>query len=475
MVQYVNASPQRVESQRQLFSGLSQSLEDARQMALEQQQYQRNRGRLQQALGQVSDLAKQKATPLQTSLAFLNATAGIPGSERYVGQVLPLILQQAQAEASQKGFSELGGAPPQRVPAQGQAAQVARNAPPSLVTRSQPQNQTNNFFPTNLGPNEAPGNLPQAATEGLVRPVLNPQQMMQEAQKLFQAQKEFGLTFPQAYETVKGLNEDNRRFNESVEEERRARVSAQEEYGNRAVEKLEKVYPEATDEQRAIFKKLGEKAASEGQSQAEIDRYLAKEATKFKNTISNVQQSISAPRVLNEIQRKFLGTGRSFEQAAKDMQVKIKPLLELGLYDTARNLLNDLGYYPEERESIINPLSTQANALINAAPGVKKEIIVPPGKFDNFEQKLAPEQIASLKQNLGEILQKDPNASLVLLRKAFEDKGYDWASFKDAMNELVQSQEINLTDDQFNQLPYLDSPPLNKLESVLHSLKLIGR
>ena len=98
MIQYQQQSPAQVRSQEQLLGGLEKALNQANQFAVEQQQYQRDRGRLQEALGKVSETAKPGSTPLQTTLSFLNAMAGIPGSERYVAQVLPQIINQAQAQ-----------------------------------------------------------------------------------------------------------------------------------------------------------------------------------------------------------------------------------------------------------------------------------------------------------------------------------------------------------------------------------------
>jgi hypothetical protein len=81
----------------------------------------------------------------------------------------------------------------------------------------------------------------------------------------------------------------------------------------------------------------------------------------------------------------------------------------------------------------------------------------------------------NISDGIRNLFEKDPGVSIVLARKAFEDKGYDWRLFKDAFNDLVQSEQIDLNDDQRNQLNYLDSPPLSSLEKILHGLNLVGR
>ena len=83
---------------------------------------------------------------------------------------------------------------------------------------------------------------------------------------------------------------------------------------------------------------------------------------------SNIEKDLSAPRTQNHLQRSFLQSNKDFEQSAADLRVKLKPLLSLGLYDTSRKLLTDLGYYPEEREQIINPMSEKESTVLNRVP-----------------------------------------------------------------------------------------------------------
>ena len=67
------------------------------------------------------------------------------------------------------------------------------------------------------------------------------------------------------------------------------------------------------------------------------------------------------------------------------------------------------------------------------------------------------------------------NFSVVLARKIFEDKKYDSRIFKDALNELEQDEGFKLEPDQEKQRGNLDTPPLNRLEKILHGLGLQGR
>jgi len=452
---------------------------------------------LSNALQQVRGLANQSnVSPFDLAATLMQATAGIPGAEKYVGQLYPLLLQEIQSRQGanlpaagdvgqprlmQESFQPTPEGSFSKLPIEfGQMGKFQKVQTPS----QQVSEQTPQFFPNILGPQEASGNIPQEATGGQKRPILSTPEQNTEARRIVNERRELGIpiTFPEALKEVKEANEENKAFNREVEEERKNRIDAQKKYGDFAASKLKQVHPNATPEQEAIFKKIGENVASEGKSEADIERTIAKEATKFANTISNIRSDLSAPRTHNQLHRKFLGNQKEFDSAANDLKVKIKPLLDLGLYDTARNLLSELGYYPEERESVINPLSEKVKTSLNLVPQAKKitqkakagiGLAVPLGNLE--PQVIAPNQITNVLEGIKDAFDKDGNVSLVLLRRGFEDKGYDWRTFKDSLNSLIQNQEIELNGDQTDQLKYLDQPPLNALEKILHGLNLIGR
>ena len=446
---------------------------------------------LSNALNQVRGLANQpNVSPFDLAASLMEATAGIPGAERYVGQLYPLLLQEIQSRqgvnlsaAGDTGQPKLrpeSFQPTQegsfsKIPVE--FGQISGKAQRPQTPLQQVSEQTGQFFPTNLGPQGEIGNLPQEVTGGQKRPVLSISELNNEARRIVNERRKLKIpiTFPEALKEVKEANEENKAFNREVEDERKNRIAAQKTYGDFAATKLKEVFPNATPEQQAIFKKIGENKAAEGKSEADIERTIAKEATNFANTISNIRTDLSAPRTYNQLHRKFLGNQKDFESAANDLKVKIKPLLDLGLYDTARNLLSELGYYPEERESVINPLSEKVNTTLSLVPKAKKRTEIGKSMIDIPQQTYAPNQIANIIEGIKDSFDKDGNVSLVLLRKGFEDKGYDWRIFKDALNSLVQNQDIKLNGDQRDQLKYLDQPPLNALEKILHSVNLIGR
>lgn len=71
----------------------------------EKLKYERNKGRLQEALGKVKALGDRKegqgpASPYEVAATFMEAAQLAPGSERYLGQLLPLFLQKSQGDVT---------------------------------------------------------------------------------------------------------------------------------------------------------------------------------------------------------------------------------------------------------------------------------------------------------------------------------------------------------------------------------------
>lgn len=340
----------------------------------------------------------------------------------------------------------------------------------------------NKFFPSNLPGGEGPGHLAQTATSGKVVPLLTPSQKVDEIKRLHAdaIKNNVPMSWDQARAEVNASEADKKAHNAEVEAENKAQAQSQREYGKRGVNHLKSVFSDSTPEMDAIFEKKAEEyaATEEGKSEANFDRHMATEAKNFKNTYSNIQKDLSAPRIQNQMERAFNGSEKDFEQAANDLRVKLKPLLDLGLYDTSRKLLTDLGYYPEEREQIINPMSQRLKTLMNKVPKTQKTLQGKPVVLANIPQanpSYNPQDLQNIKNGLRDLKEADPNFSLVLARKAFQDKGYDWRVFKDALNSLQLEEGFKLESDQQNQQSVLDTPPLNTLQKILQGLNIIGR
>jgi len=446
----------------------------ARRLGIEQQRHG------EQMFKKARDVANKKgSTPADILFSLMEAGQGVPGSERYIAPAYEALTRQMQIKGGQD-YNPYGEDGSQTAPRQREEDFVAntapqRNALPNFSSTGTPEPNTQ-FFPTNNLGNQKPGNIPQPTTGGVVRPIPTPEQQLREAQDL---SRKFNIPLNESIPLVRDRVQTIKDFNNQVQSDTQNRVTSQQRYGQLAEERLQKYLPEATDEQRAFFKKKGEEASENFKSEADIDRYLSGEVRKFKNNLTNIRDSIPPQRAYNMPQQTILGTNTAFEKRKADIRQKLKPLLEAGLYDTARNTLSEVGYYPEERESIIGDLGEGSKKAIAQMPTFpKKYKPSATGTFSVEIPSLGENEKGIIKNTLKQALQNDPSANTILLRRAFEEKNVDWRTFKDVFNEVVDGEEIpgfKLSDDQFNQLNTLENPPLNGLEKILHGLHLIGR
>jgi hypothetical protein len=297
------------------------------------------------------------------------------------------------------------------------------------------------------------------------RSILTPDQIESEAAQAVQRKASAGI--PTTFENEMALlNQRNAQVAQFQQ--------VQEAYGQKSVEALEKVMKGSTDEQQAVIKQKAENYAQMGLTPAEVDKKLALDAKQFANELARVRNSLPPKRLMTRLKQGLLGTGREAEKERVSIQNKLRPLKEQGLYDTARSMLEQQGYGPEERESLLTSLSDTAEKQISQLPKVKHffaESIVTP----NFMTQANEEEKLAFENNLESVLQKDPAANLILLRKKYEDKGYDWRSVKDKIDSLISEDKFTPNEDQWKTLDYLDEPPLNRLDKLLYNLKLVGR
>jgi len=400
--------------------------------------------------------------------------AQLPGFERspYMEHVMKMVGAQAAQNAPLPGQKRDRDVSEYQVPSRGEGVNFL-NKP----------SEENRFFPTNKGPAGNIGSAPQQATQGVKRPVKSPQELIKEAPRYAKELTDAQIpTKPmEAYEILKSQNEDNRKYNEEVDKETGQRILSQEKYGKKGLDALKEMYTNPSSEMEAVAKQWGEEASRMGEageaSEGKIEQFINNKVKDLSDAVTNAKKTLSAPRVFDKIERGVDGTYRDFESSAKDVRNHLKPLLDLGLYEEARGVLQDLGYGPEEREMVVNPLSQMAQTTMNSLP-----VASGTSNFRKITGRAEP-TIANMKQTLVNLNKNSPNFSPLLARKYAEDKGYDWGLFKDAWNELLEEDaqgdpenpKFKLSGDQIRQSGKLNSPPLNKLDKFLHSLDLIGR
>jgi len=241
---------------------------------------------------------------------------------------------------------------------------------------------------------------------------------------------------------------------------------------------LEKVMKNPSGEDTAIIRKKLENQAYEGLGESDIRRLAAKEASKYKNTISRIENSIPPKRIGKNFKEMYLGNGRDAEKNRNSMRLLAKPLLEEGQYQKARELYSRRGYSPEEVESFITELGEGSKRALAELPNfktlgtyIKKRVEHP-----FTERRQLPEKEQQIfQENLKNAFEREPSVNPLLLRRAYEEKGVDWRSFQDALENLMSEGQIQLNEDQEAQWNHLTQPPLNNLEKILYKFNLIGR
>lgn len=255
----------------------------------------------------------------------------------------------------------------------------------------------------------------------------------------------------------------------------------QEQLGNLAEEEFGKAYKSAKPEEIASFRRKGEELATQGLSEAQVKKQLAIEARKYANEVKTLR-NVQGNRFYHKPGQIITGTSRSDEERKKSIRTAAKPFLDRGEYSVVRNELSKKGYGPEETEEIISNLSEQTKKSLNdfqKIPAPPKRVSTMKGNdvqdpsYRTFATN--PEGQQKFGQNLQSTLEKDPNTNLLLLRKAYQDKGVDWNAFKSELDNLLESGQWQPNDEQSKMLEYIQEPPLNILETMLHEMNIIGR
>lgn len=231
-----------------------------------------------------------------------------------------------------------------------------------------------------------------------------------------------------------------------------------------------------SEELKAIARELGQNAYSSGKDEQTIRR----EATQLANRIANAKdqaQKILAPSIKREIQEFFKGnlSRTSEKKLIASASSAIKPFVEIGAAGEAREYLARAGWNPEQIESIIQKASgtgfseSTRNVLATLPQFQQPEMVkFGPRKGEVYGAKQLPESAyPAVQEALFSILESDPNANLILLRKEFEKKGVDWQTFKQAVDEAVVQKRINNRSKAYQYAEkVLTKPPLSILDTI---------
>lgn len=443
------------------------------------------RGLLQDAFNKAKKTAgKEGASPLDVAFDFLQATAGIPGAERYVGQVLPLVMQQAKAQRG-AGVEPVGGMP----------QPGGEGMPP----------------PEQAGPPGGPGGPPPG--EQVEGPVSS-QQFLQQSQSqvenlppplqdqsnLFSGAldpTELGMgPIPQTYSAEQiqqaTIEDANSGFPESP------RAQMMEQYNELARKETGDLVKAAGDQakvaemrrqgQDAFRGVLGQVLNTNNPMKLALAENIANKpryrkfsndvirADKIKPEYDKINQKLDG--FINSSVRPspFLPWSRSqyfknFDSLRKNSQ----PLIREGMRPQLSSELARNKWSQTEVEQILNPLGER---LIKDIDGIEKFPQIGSVMTTGFDAKTVQRNTNRVNKKWENFLSKNikpgkidpherdvlqPGTSLVLLRNEYMQKGGNWEDFESMVNDLRESGKIRLDDFQENEMNTLIRRPVQSL------------
>lgn len=374
------------------------------------------RGLLQQALGKVKNLSSPQldaqgnpipTNPIDVMLGLMEAGAGIPGSERYLSTLLPMLMQNQRANSL---YGNQGG--PENAPA---------------ISTAQAKRDALQF---------AEGNKPA----GYLALPMTPEQQEQYAEN-------YALTMndPNAYD--QGLQQAQN-INASRNQARQSIISEADNLG---------ILPE---EKQRFMQYATEVQDSNDPTQ--IVRHAYDKTLQLRNW-KNALQNVDAPEIYAKmgglaglsgppvaIYNALTNKGEARRKALKGYQNLVKDIVNEGEEPFARKTLSEKGLSDSEIEELIHPL-TDAN--------VKNAAKLPRG--NQLNEKARKEKLVDFfRHNV------DNNTSLSVLRNFLvEDKNYSWEEVRDAIQSAFPNGN-NLTKYQSAEFSNLAKPPKQSLSQI---------
>jgi hypothetical protein len=235
----------------------------------------------------------------------------------------------------------------------------------------------------------------------------------------------------------------------------------QSDVGNQAKQIFGKYFEKLDPDLERMVENEAEKLAVRDATESEVNSIMNQKAKQLKNSYSQIAKGITAVKGFYDL------SGDKQLDTLRSIRSKVKPLVEMGLIDVAKDALSKSELEAEDIERIVGELNKPTLKQIASFPKVAR-LPAGPGTID-----LKPEQKEKLANTLESIIDTQPNVNLVSLRHEFNKKGVDWRNFRSALQDL-ESRGIQLSDEQKRQIgDLLDQPPLGDLHKYLN--RLFGR
>ena len=441
--------------------------------------------------------ANPKSTNADILFGLMEAGAGIPGSEKYIGQAFQVLAQQRQAQAAT-------GATEQQPLQQTQRQPLPQSFAQNLQDRSGQQipQQTNGIAPASvneqqigsekLGQTQVPATPNLGFSDSFIPPGL--------ADQLISAELRNGGDGQFTTTRINSINNQIREGRRLQQEDRdwmiqnqdleRAREQKFREYADPLLKQefstLSAVDKAKTDQ---YAKDIDRQDVEEGivntpaelylKTRRRLNDYLTykgrlegtpveKETNELvtKNGVPT-QEKVKEVTYKGGVQERpniFSTTSTKGKELMSVIQDEVKPLVQMGEGDEARKILASKGYYFDEIEEAINPLfDEQKKSMkeIGRASESKQSVgaLLSPENYKKITNKNIENLVKGLQKSLNQ------NTSLVLLMKEAEHLGYDTYEFNEALNTMKKNG-YKLSAEQIRDLPQLNKPTITFLRKI---------
>ncbi|OGT44285.1 MAG: hypothetical protein A3F13_02645 [Gammaproteobacteria bacterium RIFCSPHIGHO2_12_FULL_40_19] len=466
MIQVIPEARGALETRQQMFSGLEKALYQANQQAVEQQEYQRNRGRLQDAFKQIED--QPKGDFISKLGAIAPALLATPGGAQVLGELAPLMqrqaTQQAQLDAIRNQKASTGAQGEGQAAPQGMQQTMSSS---SGIPAGVPSGEASFRYP------QAPKSSSTAFPERTIGPQPNremsPQEIENQTLDLMEQSTMQGnpMDYQTAASTVNQKAQQIRDYNQEILRQKEQQDMAQKAVTSGVVERADNAGLLKTPEDRTIAEKLALEARG-AENDTERWEYVRSGLRDFNTARETIRREIGAQDPVSQGLRKLTGSYKTKEKAIADIQPQIQKFKKYGLINELRNFLtDDVGLGSEDTESAIFPLEGDTKKGLDSfvenpnrinrqmSPGYLADL------FPGGESKLSQENFLKFKDGLSDYLNKNPSVNLVALRaKLNQDKRYDWQDVSSALNDLIKERRFTPDYIQDQQLQVVDQAPL---------------
>ena len=452
----------REQALRNLGAGLSENLGN-------EFQYQRQKGRLAEAFNKLGTEGNFLENLKQIAPDLLST----PGGAQALSELAPVLGQYSQNQAYLSALKARKGEQqpaPQPSNTPSAANQGAIPTPPKKPIAS-----GEDFYRKPWAPSSEEGTFPQQVAGPQEQPEMSPQQIQDFATELMENSLATGkpLPLPEALNTANALNNQIIASNSRIREQKQARELVNEQRAEKFVNRASDAGLIKDDEDRTIVQRLAT-MSRDAPTPEDQWQFIRSGLRDFNTARNEILRKASVPGPIDTLYRKASGTYKDLKTIQQDLKGPLKAYKELGLFDEARSLLTGpVGMGIEDAESTIFPPSKQEERAIDIFPKNNvNEATVSIARsrekdFPGEQFRLNEEKYDNFKDDLGKLLEKNPNANLISLRGILNrDKRYAWQDISKAFQELIEDGRFEPDAVQRAQLTIVKEPPLPGLMQV---------